>query len=88
MNAPFNTPQPVATSWISRELEALVPRPMLLPDEVLEHYQLIRQAILAYIAPRSAIDWLLAFDLVEMSWDIQRYRILRHKVLESFRQLQ
>jgi hypothetical protein len=74
INALFNTPQPVAISRISRELEALVPPPKLLPDEILEHYQLIRQAILADIAPRSAIDWLLAFDMVELSWDIQRYR--------------
>jgi hypothetical protein len=46
----------------------------------------MRQAIFAEIAPRSAIDWLLAIDMVELSWDIQRYPLLRHKVLESFRQ--
>jgi hypothetical protein len=27
-----------------------------------------------------------SLDLVELSWDIQRYRILRHKILESYRQ--
>jgi hypothetical protein len=86
MNAPFNTPQPVATFRIPIELEALAPTPLLLPGESLEHYQLMRHAILADIAPRSAIEWLLALDVVELSWDIQRYRILRHKTLETFRQ--
>ena len=37
-------------------------------------------------APRSAIEWLLAIDLVELSLEIQRYRLLRHKVLEAYRQ--
>ncbi|HEY1214237.1 MAG TPA: hypothetical protein VGE93_11450, partial [Bryobacteraceae bacterium] len=36
--------------------------------------------------PRSAIEWLLAIDVAELSWEIQRYRILRHKLLESSRQ--
>jgi hypothetical protein len=26
--------------------------------------------------PRSAIEWLLAIDVAELSWEIQRYRIL------------
>jgi hypothetical protein len=38
------------------------------------------------LAPRSAIEWLLAIDVVELSWEIQRYRLLRQKVLESYRQ--
>src|SRR5262249_40652471 len=86
MNAPFNTQPPVTVSQVPIELEALTPPPLLLPGENLEHYQLLRQAIFAEIAPRSIIEWLLAFDVVDLSWDIQRYRILRHKVLESFRQ--
>jgi hypothetical protein len=44
------------------------------------------QAIIAEIAPRFAIEWLLAFEAVELSWDIQRYRVLRYKVLETYRQ--
>jgi hypothetical protein len=86
MNVPFNTPQPVAAAPMPMEFETLTPPPLLLPGENLEQYQLMQQAILAEIAPRSAIEWLLAIDVVELSWDIQRYRLLRHKILQTFRQ--
>src|SRR5215218_10058156 len=66
-------------------LEALAP-PLLLPGESLENYQTLRQAILTEITPKSAIEWLLAIDIVELSWEIQRYRLLRHKLLERSRQ--
>lgn len=46
----------------------------------------LRQAIFADLAPRSAIEWLLAIDIAELSWEIQRYRLLRHKLLETCRQ--
>ncbi|WP_369725987.1 hypothetical protein AB8Z38_15660 [Bradyrhizobium sp. LLZ17] len=59
---------------------------MLLPGESLEHYEMLRQAIFADLAPRSVIEWLLAIDIAELSWEIQRYRLLRHKLLESYRQ--
>src|SRR5262249_47895166 len=58
----------------------------LLPGESLEHYQRLRQAIFEDLAPRSAIEWLLVIDVVELSWEIQRYRLLRHKLLETYRQ--
>ena len=86
MNAPFDALQPFAVSPMQAELAALTPLPLLLPGENLEQYSLMRQAILAEIAPRSAIEWLLAFDVVELSWEAQRYRLLRHKALQSFRQ--
>jgi hypothetical protein len=38
------------------------------------------------IAPQSAIEWLFAIDVAELSWEIQRYRILRHKLQDSYRQ--
>ncbi|MGY3238683.1 MULTISPECIES: hypothetical protein [unclassified Bradyrhizobium] len=68
------------------EFEALAPPPLLLPGESLEHYELLRQAIFADLAPRSVIEWLLAIDVAELSWEIQRYRLLRHKLLENYRQ--
>ncbi|WP_334502087.1 hypothetical protein [Bradyrhizobium sp. AZCC 1678] len=46
----------------------------------------MRQIIFAELAPRSAIEWLLAVDVVELSWEIQRYRVLRHKLLEHYRE--
>jgi hypothetical protein len=83
MNAPFNT---APTFALPAELDSLSPPPLLLPGESLEKYQLMRHAIFADLAPRSVIEWLLAIDVVELSWEIQRYRILRHKLLEHFRE--
>lgn len=58
----------------------------MLPGEQLEYYQALRQAIFADLAPRSAIERLLAIDVAELSWEIQRYCVLRHKLLETYRQ--
>jgi hypothetical protein len=83
MNAPFNT---ASTFALPAELDSLSPPPLLLLGESLEKYELMRHAIFADLAPRSVIEWLLAIDVVELSWEIQRYRILRHKLLEHFRE--
>lgn len=85
MNGPLPAHQLIATAP-PVEFEALAPPPLLLPGESLEHYQVLRQAIFADLAPRSAIEWLLAIDIAELSWEIQRYRLLRHKLLETYRQ--
>ncbi|WOH56030.1 hypothetical protein [Bradyrhizobium sp. BWC-3-1] len=47
---------------------------------------MLRQAIFADLAPRSVIEWLLAVNVAELSWEIQRYRLLRHTLLETYRQ--
>jgi hypothetical protein len=46
----------------------------------------MRQAILSDIAPKSAIEWLLTVDVIELSWEIERYRLLRHKSLMQYRE--
>src|SRR5207249_734152 len=84
MNGPFQTEQQPTVTPV--ELEVLAPSPLLLPGESREHYQALRQAIFADLAPRSAIEWLLAIDIAELSWEIQRYRCLRHQLLETQRQ--
>ena len=86
MNRPFPTTHQLTTIALPVEFEALAPPPLLLPGESLEHYRTLRQAIFADLAPRSAIEWLLAIDVAELSWEIQRYRCLRHKLLETHRQ--
>ncbi|RXH41891.1 hypothetical protein [Bradyrhizobium zhanjiangense] len=86
MNGPFQTARELTATALPVEFEALAPPPLLLPGEHLEHYQALRQAIFADLAPRSAIEWLLAIDVAELSWEIQRYRVLRHKLLETYRQ--
>lgn len=86
MNGPFSNAPPLAASAISVEFQALCPAPQLLPGESIDHYRALQAAIFQDIAPQSAIEWLLAIDVAELSWEIQRYRILRHKLLESYRQ--
>lgn len=74
------------TPALEQDLAALVPAPALLPGESIDRYQLMRQTILSDIAPKAAIEWLLAVDVVELSWEIERYRLLRHKVLMQCRE--
>lgn len=83
MNGPFQTATATA---LPVEFEVLAPAPLLLPGENPEHYHALRQAIFVDFAPRSAIEWLLVIDVAELSWEIQRYRLLRHKLLETYRQ--
>jgi hypothetical protein len=54
----------------------------LMPGESLSDYEAIRDMILEEISPQSGIEWLWAADLIELSWDIVRYRALRQKMLE------
>jgi hypothetical protein len=86
MNAPFDRTQVVALPAMPAEFEVLAPPPLLLPGESIEQYQLMRQAIVSEIEPQSVIEWLLVIDVIELSWDVTRYRMLRHKVLENYRQ--
>lgn len=86
MNGPFQTAHELTATALPAEFEVLAPPPLLLPGENLEHYHALRQAIFADLAPRSAIEWLLVIDVAELSWEIQRYRCLRHKLLETYRQ--
>lgn len=86
MNGPFQTAQQLTPTALPVEFDMLAPPPQLLPGESLDQYHALRQAIFAELAPRSAIEWLLAIDVAELSWEIQRYCVLRHKVLETYRQ--
>ena len=72
---------------IVRFHSALTTAPALLPGEDPEHYQSIRDAVVREIEPQTPLEWLFVSDLVELSWDILRYRRLRQKVLEASREL-
>jgi hypothetical protein len=65
MNGPFQTARELTASPLPVEFEVLAPPPLLLPGEHLDHYQTLRQAIFADLAPRSAIEWLLAIDVAD-----------------------
>ncbi|MCP1756898.1 hypothetical protein [Bradyrhizobium elkanii] len=83
MNGPFQTAHELT---LPVEFEVLAPPPLLLSGERLDHYHALRQANFADLAPRSAIEWLLAIDVAELSWETQRYRVLRHRLLATYRQ--
>lgn len=46
----------------------------LLPGEDLRDYEVLRQMIVEDIQPQTNIEWLWTLDLVELSWEIVRYR--------------
>lgn len=50
------------------QFEALCPPPQLLPGENIDHYHAVQAAIFRDIEPQSAIEWLLAIDIAELSW--------------------
>jgi hypothetical protein len=78
--------QELVTIALPAELAAFDATPLLLPGEEVEHYRSLRQAVFTDIAPQSAIEWLLAIDVAEASWEIQRYRLLRQRLLEFYRE--
>ncbi|SCB42487.1 hypothetical protein GA0061098_1009125 [Bradyrhizobium shewense] len=86
MNGLFQTPRELTVTALPVEFESLAPPPLLLPGEQLEHYQALRQAIFADLAPRSAIEWLLAIERRRAVLGHPALRMLRHKLLETYRQ--
>jgi hypothetical protein len=86
MNGPVNIQPERPNNQVPARFDAIAHPPTLLPGERLEDYEALRGNIICEIAPQSGIEWLWTVDLVELSWDIQRYRVLRHKVLEMHRQ--
>ncbi|MGY4478381.1 hypothetical protein [Bradyrhizobium sp. USDA 3364] len=86
MNGPFQTAHGLTATTPPVAFEVLAPAPLLLPGESLDHYHALRRVIFVDLAPRSTIEWLLAIDVAELSWEIQRYRLLRHRLLATYRQ--
>ncbi|WP_245477227.1 hypothetical protein [Bradyrhizobium guangzhouense] len=86
MNGPVETSQALAAGLVPVEFQALCPPPQLLPGESQAHYSALQAAVFRDLAPQSAIEWLFAIDIAELSWEMHRYRVLRHRVLSSFRQ--
>lgn len=86
MNGRVSLPQPQSASVLPPQFEALCPPPHLLPGENIDHYHAVQAAIFRDIDPQSAVEWLLAIDIAELSWEMQRYRVLRHRLLKTYRQ--
>jgi hypothetical protein len=86
MHATFYSRDPENDTAIEPSFLEAIARPLsLLPGENPREFEAIRDSIIQEIGPRSGIEWLWTFDLVELSWDVQRYRTLRQKVLETYR---
>lgn len=86
MNGPVDLCKPHPASVLPPQFEALCPSPQLLPGENIDHYQALQSVIFRDLDPQSAIEWLLAIDIAELSWEMQRYRVLRHRLLRTYRQ--
>ncbi|MCK1434958.1 hypothetical protein [Bradyrhizobium sp. 15] len=85
MNGPVSLPSAHSTSVLPSEFEVLCPPPQLLPGENIDQYHALQATIFRDLGPQSAIEWLLAIDIAELSWEMQRYRILRHRLLNTYR---
>jgi hypothetical protein len=58
---------------------------LLLPGEDLREFEAIRQMMVDGIRPETNIEWLWTLDLVELSWEILRYRRLKKRILDTHR---
>jgi len=59
--------------------------PFLLPGESLRDFEILRAMMIDEVQPESHIEWLWTLDLVDLSWEIQRYRQLKNRMLEAHR---
>ncbi len=57
----------------------------LLPGESVHDFEAIRQMMVDDIRPETNIEWLWTLDLVELSWEILRYRRLKKRILDAHR---
>jgi hypothetical protein len=58
---------------------------LLLPGERVRDFELLRQMMVDDIKPETSIEWLWTLDLVELSWEILRYRRLKKRILDAHR---
>jgi hypothetical protein len=74
-------PQP----HVPPELRPFCEPSYLLPGESLREFEVIRRMMVDDVRPQTNIEWLWTLDLIELSWEISRYRRLKNKVLEAHR---
>jgi hypothetical protein len=79
VSAPCGPPKATA------ELRPFAEPSFLLPGEDLRDYEVLRQMIVEDIQPQTNIEWLWTVDLVELSWEILRYRRLKKSILDVHR---
>jgi hypothetical protein len=57
----------------------------ILPGEDPHDLETIRQMMVDDIQPQTNIEWLWTLDLIELSWEILRYRRLKNRILDAHR---
>ncbi len=57
----------------------------LLPGESRHEFEAIRQMMIDDIQPETNVEWLWTLDLVDLSWEILRYRRLKRSILDAHR---
>jgi hypothetical protein len=68
------------------ELSAFSEPSFLLPGENRLEFEVIRDMLIDEVRPETHIEWLWTLDLVELSWEILRYRGLKQQILHEHRQ--
>ena len=70
---------PCMSLTVRAELKPFSEPSLLLPGENPCDFEVIRQMIVDDIQPQTNIEWLWTLDLVEMFWEILRYRRLKNR---------
>jgi hypothetical protein len=68
------------------EFEVFLEQSPILPGEDFKDYEFIKQMTIDDVSPQTNTEWLWTLDLVEPSWEILRYRRLKQKVLDIYRE--
>jgi hypothetical protein len=72
---------------IPTELRVFSEPSCLLPGENRRDFEAIRQMMVNDIRPKTNLEWLWILDLVELSWEILRYRCLKQRVIAAYREI-
>jgi hypothetical protein len=70
---------------IPTQLKAFADISCLLPGEKQADFETIQQMMIDDIQPENNLEWLWLFDLAELTWEILRYRQLKQRTLELYR---
>ena len=71
---------------IPAQLKAFSEISCLLPGEKPTDFETIRQMMIDDIQPENNLEWLWLLDLAELSWEILRYRQLKQRIIEAYRE--
>lgn len=59
----------------------------LLPGENRQEFEIVQKMMIEEVRPETNIEWLWTLDLIELSWEILRYRCLKQRILLEHRHL-